>query len=1500
MTAPDTEQRLREYLKRVTAELRQSRARVAELEERTTEPVAIVGTACRYPGGVSTPDQLWDLVTAGTDAISGFPEDRGWTADLYRDSTVRQGGFLHDAALFDPEFFGINPREAPALDPQQRLLLETAWEALEQAGLRPADLAGSLTGVFTGVMYADYGARLQPAPDDLRGYLVVGSAGSVVSGRIAYSFGFEGPAVTVDTACSSSLVAIHLAARSLRAGECTLALAGGVTVMATPATYVDFDRQGANSPDGRCRSFAAAADGTGWSEGAGLVLLERLADARRLGHPVLAVLRGSAINQDGRSGQLTAPHGPSQERVIRAALADAGLSTEDVDVVEAHGTGTRLGDPIEAQALINTYGRRRTVPLLVGSLKSNLGHTQAAAGVGGVIKIVQALRYGVVPATLHVDEPTPHVDWSDRTVELARTNRPWPRTDRPRRAAVSSFGISGTNAHLILEAAPASPAATAAADLEEVAWPLSARTGLAVRHQAARLAAALRTSDRTPAEVAAALAARTTFDHRAVVVGRDPGDLLTRLGEYARGADPADVAAGRAVPAGRLAFLFTGQGSQRAGMGRELTERYPVFATAHAEAVAALGTPPGEIPDDDTGRAQPALFALQVGLFRLLESWGVRPDVVAGHSVGELAAAHVAGVLSLPDAARLVDARARLMSGLPPGGAMAAVEAGEPEVRDVLAGLDGRATVAAINGPAATVIAGDEDAVRALTERFRSAGHRVTRLRTSHAFHSPRMDPILDDLGRVAEGLTHRAPAIPLVSALDGEIHDADHPIGAGHWAPHARRPVRFLDTVRRLAAEGVTAYLELGPDAVLTALVPPALSSGQAGGAQPVLAAALRRDRPETRTLLTAVAAVHAHGTGVDWTAVLGTPARHVDLPSYPFQRGRYWAQPPATADGRYRAAWHPIPVPATGAAGDWLLLVPTRPESPWPALLEAALEHAGARVRSVEVKPGALHPDEMAALVRDAGTATMLSLLPLDTGPAPGLPAVPWGLASTAALVRAADAADSAGRIWSLTRGAVARGPAERITDPDAATVWGLGAVAATESRRWGGLLDLPPTADAGAAARVVAVLAGRHREAELLNRPEGTFARRLVPAGPRPAGAPWQPDGTVLITGGTGALAGHTARWLARRGARNLLLAGRRGPAAPGATELVAELAALGADATVAACDVSDREAVAALLARIPADRPLRAVFHTAAVLDDALLSTLDPAQLDRVLRVKAGGARHLDELTRALDLNAFVLYSSAAGIVGGTGQGTYAPGNAYLDALATRRRADGYPATSIAWGLWAGTGGDGIADEVATDQARRRGFRLMTPERAVALLGEALDGDETALIAADADWDALAGRRPHPLLAELVAGSAEPATDDDGDDAARLRDELAPASAQQRRDRLIDLVRAEIAAVQGRGRAAAIDLHRGFKDHGFDSLTSVELRNRLIHRTGLALPVTLVFDHPTPLALAGELLARLVPDQAAPVADAGDEALRERLAAAGDDDLIAFINTEFGIA
>ncbi|GCD99363.1 polyketide synthase [Embleya hyalina] len=2166
------------------------------------DPIVIVAAGGRWPGGADTPEALWDLLATGTDTIGPFPTNRGWDLDALHDpdpehgrpgtTYVRAGGFVHAADTFDAGFFGISPREAAAMDPQQRLLLETAWEVVERAGIAPSTLRGTRAGVFVGTMPQEYGPRLHEAPGDYAGHLLTGALTSVASGRLAYTLGLEGPALTIDTACSSSLVALHLAARSLRAGECTLALAGGVTVMSTPGMFTEFGRQRGLAPDGRCKPFAAAADGTAWAEGAALVLLERASDARRNGHPVLAVLRGSAINQDGASNGLTAPNGPAQRRVIRAALHDAGLSAAEVDAVEAHGTGTTLGDPIEAEALLSTYGADRPAdrPLLVGSVKSNLGHTQAAAGVTGVIALIEAMRHGELPRTLHLDAPSPHVDWARGGVRLLAEPTPWPATDRPRRAAVSSFGISGTNAHVILEQAPIEAPPTAAVRDDAGPWTLSAASEDALPAQAARLRAHLaERPDLALGDLALALAGtRDTLAHRAVITGRGRDDLLRGLDALVDGVDAVNVIEGAARPSGPLAVLFSGQGSQRVGMGRELYAAEPVFARALDETLAhldaALERPlrdllfaePGSAEAallGETAYTQPALFAIETALYRLAEAYGVRADHLIGHSIGELTAAHIAGVLDLPDAAALVVARGRLMGQLPATGGMIALQGSEDEIDELIAEHRTEVGIAAVNGPDSVVISGTADLVEALADRWRAAGRKSRRLHVSHAFHSPHMDAVLEEFRAVAAGIRFGAPRIPIVSNLTGDLADAAELADPDYWVRHIREAVRFRDGIRRLADLGTTTFLELGPDAVLTALALANLDDPSA-----VVVAALRADRPEPATFTHALARLHVTGTPIDWTATRdGYEAGRVELPTYAFRRRRYWLDTPRAgadptsagldpsehpflgadltrADGSGRvwtgtlstrtlpwladhAVQDTVLLPGTafvdlalyaaeqtgaGGVGELVLaaplvlpdaepvrielavgaeqpdgtreltvhsraadtetwtrhatgrLDPARDTTPaptdtaWPppgaspidvddvydrlaalgyhygttfqgliaawqagddllaevelpeevaeighrvhpALLDAAL-HAvvallpgadpaaptrlpfawagvtahGDGARELRVRINTIGADTVALTATDdRGTPVVtidrltLRAIPVDrlatrpgagpgSGPASaadswyrvdwmpvppgesaathggwvvlGEPADPFGLTALAEAddrpvvfhrdldaLRTALAAGAArparvlvpfarpvpelGTVvathavteravtllgaWLadpelgdiapvlVTREAIATHPGEDVRDPTAAGLWGLVRAASGEHPGRLRVLDLdthpdslaalpaalagpepqlalrggdilaprvarvrpddalePPHADvpwrldvtepgtidnvamlpapeaaaplapgrvrialraaglnfrdvlialgvypgtarigAEGAGRVLEVapdvtefavgdrvmgllpgvlgsqavvdhrlltpiptgwtyaqaatvpvafltawhglveLAGlragesvlvhaatggvgtaavqlaRHLGADVhgtaspakwptlraqglpderiassrtldfedrfragtagrgvdivlnalareftdaslrLLAPGGRFvelgktdprdpaevraahpgidyrafdlltldpahiarmsralaplfaagtltplpvtawdARHAIPALRRlsqarhtgklvltiaPTRTPFDPTGTVLITGGTGTLGALAARRLvAEHGARHLLLVGRHGPAAPGAAELRTELAAAGAAVEIAACDVADPTALAELLAGIPTAHPLTAVVHTAGVVADGALTGTDPDRLHAVLRPKVDAAWHLHTLTADLDLSAFVLYSSAVGVLGNPGQSAYAAANTFLDALAHHRHSLGLAATSIGWGHWAEAGG--LAAHL-TDVDRRRlagsGLAPMRTDTALDLLDRALDTPLPAPIAARIDTGTLRPDATGGVLAGLTraAGQARvPAQRGAGRSgrkpAAGLRDRLAGRSVDEQRRELLLFVRHTAAAVLGHDGPASIVPERGFLEAEFDSLGAIELRNRINAGTGLDLPSTLAFDHPTPIALAEHLRDLLAPAPAAPdggrlldeldrwqlsladLLDAGtdpDEGFRAdavarlygllgrlgvdapedptsaviaRLGAGTDDDLFDFIDNELGIS
>ncbi|MEU9479487.1 SDR family NAD(P)-dependent oxidoreductase [Streptomyces sp. NPDC048191] len=1720
------------------------------------DDIAIVSMACRFPGGADDPEGLWRLLAAGEDAISEVPAGRWDTQNLYdpdpeatgKAYTLR-GGFLDGIDRFDAPFFGISPREADAMDPQQRLLLQTSWEAIERAGIVPETLHGSSTGVYIGLYDSGYLASASLA--QLDGHVGTGSAPSVASGRIAYTLGLQGPAVTVDTACSSSLVALHLAARALAAGECDLALAGGASLLVTPRAHVEFSRLRGLSPSGRCSPFSADADGVVWAEGCGVVLLKRLADARRDGDRVLAVVTGSAVNQDGRSQGLSAPNGPAQERVLRAALDAAGLAPHDVDHVEAHGTGTRLGDPIEGRALAAVFGPGRPAdrPLGLGSLKSNIGHTQAAAGIAGVIKTVLALGHELIPPSLHAENPTEHIDWAGSGLAVHGSARAWPRGgDRVRRAGVSAFGISGTNAHVVLEEAPQDAAAPAGAETElpgPTLFPLSARTLPALQAQADRLHARLVARPESPLPAVAATLAhhRTHFEHRAVVQAAGRDELLTALRTLAEGRPDTALVAGprRTLPAGKVAFVFPGQGAQWAGMARDLLDRDPVFADeldrcdaalrpfTGWSAAAVLRGEAGAPSLDRVDVVQPVLFAVMVSLAAVWRARGVRPDAVIGHSQGEVAAACVAGALSLNDAAAVVALRSRALTELSGTGAMAVVALPHAEVATRLEGLGGRVSVAAVNSGRATVIAGDVAPLEGLLADLDREQVFVRRLDVDYASHSAGVEQVRATILDELDGVTTYPTSVAWYSTVTGE--PVTEELEADYWYTNLREPVRFAPAVERMAADGYRHFVELGPHpSLLTALH----TIGEDCGHELVAVGSLRRDEDGPACLDRAAAELHVHGRRTDWRRLVAGTVR-TDLPTYAWDARRHWIAPesasggpglfdraahpllgvqlqsadetrwtfrnewsPATADwlsdhtvfGRTvvsgttllelcRAALAvarpddpadvtdllllaPLVLPASGTvevsvevvtAGPapeitvhsrprgqettgWTLhatasaaaatevagrppVWPRAAEPAWspdtyerltglglgygpafqgvreavvtgagellarlalpsvahdltdpypvhPALLDAALHVTAALEEGaasdgrvllpVAVGRAALSPggaDDLTVSVRRTGAIGTDPTLDVTLWDADGLPAgrlegvrlraaspadlaagsgngrhlyeVVWTAApeppaeapagdwtvvgdpsdpDVDAALRGLEAAgircrDTGGdvlvRFWPqpaedagteaaarevtetalaelqalaaqeeapartvwVTRGAVAADDRDTVPGLARSALWGLARGARAEHPDLGlTLLDLEDTDPAAALLAAVA-----HRdEPELAGRAGTLLVPRLVRARAADTDRARTPvDGTVLITGGLGAVGRHIARLLAERGVPRLLLTSRRGADDPRTAEATAELTALGAEVEVTACDVADPAALAAVIGPVAGE--LRGVVHCAGVLDDGVVAELTPERLARVMRPKADGAAHLHRLTADAQLDLFLLVSSAAGVVGNAGQANYAAANAFLDQLAHHRRALGLPAVSISFGAWAG---EGLAAEHADlERMARLGHRALTPEQGRDLVELALRRDAPHLVAWALDL---------PRLRETTAGAGgaaaalwrsllpAPRTGQDGADG--LADRLARLPEAERADRVLALVREEASRALGLRSAESVRADQPLRDLGMDSVTAVELRNRIGARLGSRLPATLLFDHPTPGRLAQHLLATVI--------------------------------------
>ncbi|WP_406347867.1 type I polyketide synthase [Streptomyces sp. NBC_00144] len=1824
---PNDDKKLLDYLKRVTADLHQTRHRLRELETEGDEPIAIVAMSCRFPGDVNSPEDLWRLVAEGRDAITGLPEDRGWDLDELLGggpdgggtNYVRGGGFLREAGAFDPGFFGMSPNEALATDPQQRLVLEVCWEAFERAGIDPDALRGESVGVYVGSGAQDYG-DVAGSSDLVEAYMATASAASVISGRVAYTLGLAGPAITVDTACSSSLVAMHLAAGALQRGDCAMALAGGVMVMSTAAPFVAFSRQRGLSADGRCKAFSDSADGTGWSEGAAVVLLERLSDARRNGHQVLAVIKGSAVNQDGASNGLTAPNGPAQQRVIRQALADARIPASQVDAVEAHGTGTTLGDPIEAQALLATYGQDRTgdQPLWLGSLKSNIGHAQAAAGVGGVIKMVMAIRNGRLPQTLHVTEPSRHVAWDEGAVELLTEARDWPENPHPRRAAVSAFGLSGTNVHVIIEETPPAenvpepadeaPAATTgpagtvtAADAPVAPFLVSARGGEALKAQAARLASFVREHDGlSVAGIGRALVTtRARMEHRAVVLGAERDELIAGLDVLADGGKSAGVVRGTVIGDAKVAFVFPGQGSQWQGMAVELSSSAPEFAARLDECAQALAPfvdwdllsvlrgEPGAPSLVEVDVVQPVLWAVMVSLAELWRARGVEPGAVVGHSQGEIAAACVAGALSLADGARVVALRSKIIRHELAGrGGMMSVALPADRAADRLHEWDGRLQLAVVNGPGSVVVCGHTDALDELKVQLEAEGVQARRIPVDYASHSMFVEEIRDRLLAELADVQPLVPTVPFYSTVTGARLDTAA-TDAEYWYRNLRHTVRFEETTRALLADGYGIFIESSPHPGLLVGMKETIEDA---GATAVTVGSLRREEGGPQRFATSLAEAYVHGASVRWSDFYPTgepagdsagnagpadPGSPVDLPTYAFQRESFWIQPPTDLGDVAGAGLEPVGHPLLGAAVaapdtdttaltgrisvksvPWLadhvvdstmlfpgtgfveiairagdrvgcpgleeltieapLVVPGRGAiavhvavdaqdatgrrtvavyaraedagSPWtrhasgvlapvagtpdadltqwppagaepvgidgyyealagaglaygsgfqglrtvwrsgdeifaeaelpsgiavdgyglhPALLDAALHTVGLTpiagdeavlpfawsgvalhaegASSVRVHVTPVREDAVSVLVTDPSgrpvlTVDSLSLRRLaEQRPASAsalhdaLYRIDWTTAPVTSprtvatqdwdtadgedvaelvVLSVADDAPEGGsgraggtgrggpdaarartqhvlaalqtfltderfeasRLLVVTRGAVATGDGEPV-DLTAAAVWGLVRSAQSEHPGRVVLADLEAGTDLDAALPLltgtdetqIALRAGAPLMPRLVRVPAPGAAATVSsdpgdsgsfdPAGTAPSAASFDPAGTVLITGGTGMLGKLFARHLVTtHGVRRLLLTSRSGAAADGVAELVAELAALGAETEVATCDVADREALAAVLAAIPADRPLVGIVHTAGVLDDGIIGSLTPERLDTVLRPKALAAWNLHELTRDLDLTAFVLFSSVAGVFGNPGQGNYAAANAFLDGLAAQRHAEGLPAQSLAWGMWAqGSGMTG--DLTADDRGRigRTGVVALSDEQGTGLFDTALRLADPALVAARLDLATLRsqGAGMLGLFRTLVPGVRRRRAES-GAEAGGLAQRLAALPAHEHEAAVLDVVLRQVAEVLGFSSASAIEPEKAFKDLGFDSLRAVEFRNGVNDATGLRLPATLVFDYPSPMVLARHLLAESVGTGEGAGAVAGSAQPRKAGRAAGTtDDPIAII-------
>ena len=1797
------------------------------------EPIAIVGMACRLPGAQDL-DAYWDLLQEGRDAITEVPPDR-WDVDEHYDPdpvvpgkmNTRWGGFIADVAGFDPGFFGISPREAKQLDPQQRLALELCWEALEDAGIAPNSLRESRTGVFFGAMWDDYAKLSAGVPESIVQHTATGQNPSIVPARISYTLGLNGPSLVVNTACSSSLVATHLAIHSLRRGESSLGLVGGVNLMLSPESSIVMAKFGGLSPDGRSMAFDARANGYVRGEGGGVVVLKTLSRALADGDRIYCLLRGSAVNNDGFSNGLTAPSPRAQQSVLRDAYAAAGVAPHEIEYVEAHGTGTMLGDPIEANALGAVFGpgREPARPLRVGSVKTNIGHLEAAAGIAGLIKVALAIKRGAIPQSLHFKTPNPHIDFDALKIQVQTQKEPWKSRDGRVLAGISSFGFGGTNCHLVLEGrdperrppvafvfsghgaqwrgmgrallaedraarealrrcdhalrpyvgwslierlesgeealfdrvdfvqpatfalqvalaeawrargiipdavvgqsigevaaahiagalslddaarviarssariattaagrggtallgtsrrtaarwiAPAGanlsivgvsapeltliagdeqalaqlakkardsdvfyrrarmdyashsphveallpafardleplvarpgaitfistvtgkPAADESCPLDAVYWQRNLREpvllesaltelahrgfeifvelgphGVLSRPIADSLAAAgrraivvpsalrgepepqvLRDGQRalydagvvgrahectppkfdTPADdpalflfsaknnsalnaqaelmrahlearpelslndLARSLAiGREAMSHRLAFTASSPGELLDKLARAAHGDTPGRGERKRiGSSAPKIAFLFTGQGAQRLGAGRALYGRWPAFREAFDRCLElfnpALPLPLREVMWAAEGSSkaallartdftQPALFSLEYALHALWSSWGIRPDFLIGHSIGELVAACIAGVFSLEDATRLVAARGALMQSLPEGGAMASIAAPEPELTAAIREHADELSIAAVNSPGQVVISGTQRSVDSVVASFSERGARTKKLRVSHAFHSPLMEPMLEAFGEVATTVTYRPPTIPLVSNVSGEF-DTHAFCSPEYWVRHVRSAVRFVDGVQALRLAGTEVFLELGPQATLVGLVSAALPDEDLS-----LYPSLQRKRGETESALAALGGIICNGGEADWTGVFGHRQSRVDLPTYPWQRSRYWldeqalrARTDPTEKSIYRTAWldrtrptADVPHQSTGA---WLVLREVDTSS--APLIEALSAHGCELTILPSNADDQAIQDALASETRWQGVL----LLGRQHAPPEG-PEGPEGPTSAAEMVtstsralaplpvlaRVLGGSKNPPPLWIITRGACSIGE-EADVCPIQAAQWGMGRVFALEHpEAWGGLVDLDPAHPVtdGDVTALLRELLDPNSEDQIAFRNDQRLAPRLIRAAATGPGAAATicAEGTYLITGGLGSIGLQLATWLVEKGARHLLLTGRRGLETPGAAEAIEALRARGAEIRVAAVDVAQQEAMEPLLSALKP--PLRGIFHAAGFGPHAPLSETDEALLARTLAPKVAGGWALHQLTKTLSIDFFVSFASGAGVWGGAHQGAYAAANAFLDGLAHHRHACGLPALSVAWGMWRESG---MATPENLAELAEIGVLGMPSKHALAVLDQLLRGGAVQRTATRMNWrrfvPVYASRARRLFLSELAPAEQMPAESvDDTDATARWRG----LSSQELRAQLREEVGEAIAEVLGFDDRSAVDDDAGFAEQGLDSLMAGTLRLRLQRALGVRLSSTVAFDHPTVLRLTEHLLTDIL--------------------------------------
>ena len=1446
------------------------------------EPLAVIGIGCRLPGDVRTPEDCWRVLAHGIDVITEIPADR-WNVREYYDPNLqasgkvntRWGGFVPDTGMFDPVLFGISPREAANIDPQHRLLLEVTWEAIQDSGRAPESLAGCRAGVFVGISLSDYERMALEDALSINGNTCSGAYRSVASGRISYLLDLRGPSVSVDTACSSSLVAIHSACQSLRSGESDLALAGGVCLHLLPEHYVGLARLGMLSPDGRCKALDASANGFVPSEGCGMVVLKRLSDALADGDRIYAVVRGSATNQDGRTNSLTAPSGLAQRDVVSAALRNAQVPPSRISYVEMHGTGTSLGDPIEVEALTVALGEPRDAApaCALGAAKSNFGHLESAAGVTGFIKAVLALHHEEIPANLHFEKLNPHISLEGTRFQIPVRSMAWPRGQAPRFAGVSAFGFSGTNAHVVLEEAPRLPVRQAAHKVD-APWVLlvSARTPAALDAAAReyRNFLAGRGREIPLYDICHASALRRShYEERLALTAGTHADMCALADEFLEGRRRAGTSRGRASgKAESLVFVCSGQGSQWPRMGVSLLCQEPVFRAALEECETAiqrwagwsllgqLSAPEPESKLAHTEFAQPAIFAIQVALARLLDSWGVRPAAVIGHSAGEIAASHISGILSLSEAARVVVLRGRLMQAATGKGKMAAVRLPAVAVAEELSRYGGRVSIAAINSPQSTVISGNGEAVDALLAECSVRGLGSVPLPVNYAFHSAQMHPFEEELRRALATVETRAGNIPIFSTVLGRAASGTE-FDAAYWGCNVRRPVQFAAAAEAAIGKGLEMFVEISAHPVLQNSIGECLAAhGVAADGIPTL----RRGQLERAALMASLGALHTAGYPVSWQAVYRQPAPPIALPAYPYQRQHYWLERRAAPQARLRETVRDT------YETEWRLSrrgAPVKtPRAPWAV--------AGDDATANERVARALDTLGLAVLPPQNGARALIWLA--DTRPeedpaAAGARILRTVLGLAQDLIR--QESPEPARLWLVTRGAVATGAASACPGFAQSPLWGMFRSVAIEHPELSCVrVDLDPKAPD---YRVLAdEIANWDGEEEIALHAGGRHVPRLAAVSTVPSTGPAEEriraDATYLVTGGMGALGLQAAEWLVGKGARTVVLMGRRAPSAH-AVEVIQNLQSQGARIEIRQADVADLQQLGAVFAAIHRELPpLAGILHAAGVIDDGIFLEQTWPRMERVFSSKAAGAWNLHQLTAGKRLDLFVLYSSVASLTGSPGQSGYAAANAFLDALAHYRRSLGLAALSVNWGAWAGSG---MAAQV-TDSGRRRvlsGIQPMSAERCFAALEHALADGRPQVAIADADWSRW-NPAPRLLSPFLPQRDAQPPAPRDTEILRRLES----ASPAKRRTVLVELLRTEVASILGLDVSGPyLDERQPLLRIGMDSLMTVEFRNRLVAVLGRPLSATLVFDHPTIGALADFLNRDSQPKEEIPKPD-----------------------------